>query len=55
MAGGAHVRGPDGALDFADVRLAQQKHAQAGLADTAADGLREFSRDEPAVEVKVLL
>ena len=38
-----HRFGPDAALDFTDVGLAQQVHAQAGLADTAADRERQFA------------
>ena len=51
-AGFAHVGGPDGGLDFADVGFAQQEHAQAGLADTAADGLGQFSVQQEPMEIE---
>jgi len=34
----AEVVGPDGGLDFADVSFSEVEHAEAGLADAAADG-----------------
>ncbi len=37
FAGGDSVRIPGGALHLADVRLAEQQHAHAALADAAAD------------------
>ena len=33
--------GPDGAVNFADVSLPEEEHADSGLADSAADGQRK--------------
>ena len=41
---------PDGGLDFADVRFAQQQHAETALADAAADGVGQFARQQRLVE-----
>ncbi len=53
FAGGAHIVGPDAALDFADVPLAQQEHAQAALSDAATNALRQFTCEQAAVEIKI--
>ena len=37
-----HFTGPDAGLDLSDVGAVQQKHAQTGLSDTAADGVGKF-------------
>ena len=55
MAGCAHLFGPDAALDLADVRLPKQVHAQARLADAAADGAGECTREQFLVEIEFLL
>ncbi len=34
---------PDRALDFADMRLAQEKHTDPRLPDAAADRVRQFT------------
>lgn len=41
---------PQAALHLADVALSQEEHAKPGLADAAADGQGQFSRDQPTVE-----
>ena len=54
-AAGDHFLGPDAALDFADVGFAQEEHAEAALADAAADGAGEFSGEQALVEGEVRL
>ena len=49
----AGVLVPDGGLHFADVGLAQQQHAQAGLADAAADRQGELAFQQHLVERKL--
>ena len=46
-AGADHGVGPEAGLDFADVGLAQEIHAEAGLADAAADGERHLIPEQP--------
>ena len=41
-AGFPHVFRPQAGLNFTYVYTAQEQHAQAGLADTAADGVRKI-------------
>ena len=38
-----HLIRPQGGLHLADVRLAQEKHTDTGLTDTAADGVRQLA------------
>ena len=45
-----HLFGPDAALDFPDVGLAQQIHAKAALADAAADGAGKLAGEQAPVE-----
>ena len=49
----AGVLVPDGGLHFADVGLAQQQHAQAGLADAAAHRQGELAFQQHLVERKL--
>ena len=44
---------PDTGLHLADVGLAQQEHAQAGLADAAADGEGQLALQQQLVEGKL--
>ena len=50
-----HFLGPDAALNFADVRLSQKEHTEAGLADAPADRERKFACNKFAVESEVFL
>ena len=50
----AHVFGPDAGLDFADMCLVEQHHAQSALPDTASDTQRQLSVEQLTVEVELL-
>ena len=45
-----HFVGPDAALNLADVGFAEEVHAEAALADAAADGAGEFAGEQALVE-----
>ena len=49
-----HLARPDACLDFADVGPVQKQHAEAGLADTAADGQRKLAIQEHPVVGQIL-
>ena len=55
FAGLAHLLGPEAALDLTDVGLAQEVHAEAGLAYAAADGVGEFAGEQLPVEQQLSL
>ena len=48
-----HLIRPQGGLHLADVRLAQEKHTDTGLTDTAADGVRKLAVDDRLLERKL--
>ena len=44
---------PDAALHLSDMGAAQKKHAKTALADAAADGVGQFSRQQSLMERKI--
>ena len=49
----SHFLRPDGGLDFADMSLSQIEHAEARLADAAADAQRKGTFGKAAMEVEL--